>query len=180
MLSRRRRIGVEGRGGKATSAKIAAALRCDYSPRTYRRMPSALAARCIFSDRSMRFHASTCLRLLACATAYLALIGVASPAAAGGQPIELGTQTGIHDGQSGIVLDTQTGIHDGQSGVVLQNAPLSRAPMVPAQQLPTLEQPDAAGGQPPIVVAPYIALPGANAATPGAGAAYRASSGNRQ
>ena len=132
----------------------------------------------------MRFHASTCLRLLACATAYLALIGIASPAAAGGQPIELGTQTGIHDGQSGIVLDTQTGIHDGQSGVVLQNAPLSRAPMVPAQQLPTLEQSDSASGQPPIIVEPYIALPGAGAATPAAGSGYRmtrgTTRGNRQ
>jgi hypothetical protein len=128
----------------------------------------------------MRFPVRLRLRTVICAAAYLALTGGASHAMAGGQPVELGTQTGIHDGQSGIVLDTQTGIHDGQSGIVLQNAPLSSAPMVPAQQLPTLDPQDASGGQPPIVVAPYIALPGANAATSGAGIGYRATPGNRQ
>jgi hypothetical protein len=65
-----------------------------------------------------------------------------------------------------VVLDTQTGIHDGQSGIVLQNAPLSRAPMVPAQQLPTPTELNATSGDQPLVVAPYIALPGANGAAP--------------
>lgn len=110
----------------------------------------------------------------------LALLGGAVPyAMADGQSVELGTQTGIHDGQSGVVLDTQTGIHDGKGGLVLQNAPLSRAPMVPARQLPTLEPSDSASGQPPIIVAPYVNLPGAGGA-PAAGASYRMSPGNRQ
>jgi hypothetical protein len=58
-----------------------------------------------------------------------------------------------------VVLDTQTGIHDGKSGVVLQNAPLARQPMVPAQPMATLTDmtPQA---QQPIVVSPYIELPG--------------------
>ncbi|MBU6487945.1 MAG: hypothetical protein KGQ57_08980 [Burkholderiales bacterium] len=72
----------------------------------------------------------------------LALMGIASYALAEGQP---------------LVLDSQTGVHDGQSGLVLQNAPFSRAPMVPAQQLPTPTELDSTSGQPPIVVAPYIA-----------------------
>ena len=132
----------------------------------------------------MGFHVLPCLRLTVRAAAYLALTGGAAHAMADGQPLELGTQTGIHDGQSGVVLDTQTGIHDGKSGLVLQNAPLSRAPMVPAQQLPTLEQSDSTSGQPPIIVEPYIALPGAGAATPAAGSGYRmtrgTTRGNRQ
>lgn len=128
----------------------------------------------------MRFPVRLRLRTVICAAAYLALTGGASHAMAGGQPVELGTQTGIHDGQSGIVLDTQTGIHDGQSGIVLQNAPLSSAPMVPARQLPTLEQSDSGSGQPPIVVAPYIALPGAQGGAPTAGAGYRMLPGSRQ
>jgi len=58
-----------------------------------------------------------------------------------------------------VILDTQTGIHDGKSGVILQNAPLTRQPMVPAQSTATL--PDMAPqAQQPIVVAPYIELPG--------------------
>jgi hypothetical protein len=93
-----------------------------------------------------------------------ALLSIAPYAAADGQP---------------LVLDTQTGIHDGQSGIVLQNAPLSRAPMVPAQQLPTLQQLDSTSGQPPIVVEPYIALPGAGGAAAGS-TGYRTSRGNRQ
>lgn len=61
-----------------------------------------------------------------------------------------------------LVLDTQRGISDGQSGVVLQNAPLSRAPMVNAQSpaRPAELAPDA--GQPPVIVAPYVQLPGAS------------------
>lgn len=65
-----------------------------------------------------------------------------------------------------VVLDTQTGIHDGQSGIVLQNAPLSRAPMVQAQQLPTPTELNATTSGSPIVVAPYIELPGENGAAP--------------
>ena len=59
-----------------------------------------------------------------------------------------------------VILDTQSGIHDGKSGVVLQNAPLVRQPMVPAQPTATLTDmtPQA---QQPIVVSPYIELPGA-------------------
>jgi len=58
-----------------------------------------------------------------------------------------------------VVLDTQTGIHDGRSGVILQNAPLARQPIVPAQ--PTAALPDMTPqAQQPIVVAPYIELPG--------------------
>lgn len=114
----------------------------------------------------MSFHVSPCLRTAVRAAAYVALMGIASSAVAGGQPLAFGTQTGIYDGKSGIVLDTQTGIHDGRSGIVLQNAPLSQEPMVPAQQLPTLEQTGSANGQPTIVVEPYIALPGANGAMP--------------
>lgn len=55
-----------------------------------------------------------------------------------------------------VVLDTQTGIHDGKSGMVLQNAPLVRQPMVPAATLTDV----APQGQPPIIVSPYIELPG--------------------
>ncbi len=109
----------------------------------------------------MSVHVSPRLRAAVRAAAYLALMGIASRAMAGGQPSELGTQMGIYDGKSGIVLDTQTGIHDGQSGIVLQTAPLSSEPMVPAQQLPTLKQTGSSNGQPSIVVEPYIALPGA-------------------
>jgi hypothetical protein len=128
----------------------------------------------------MGFYVSSRLCTALRAVAYLVLLGAASHASADGQPLELGTQTGIHDGQSGIVLDTHTGIHNGRSGLVLQNAPLSSAPMVPAQQLPTLEQSDSGSGQPPIVVAPYIALPGAQGGAPTAGAGYRMLPGSRQ
>lgn len=128
----------------------------------------------------MSYYASFRLRTVVRAAAYLALMGAASHALADGQPSILDSRMGIQDGQSGVVLDTQTGIHDGRSGVVLQNAPLSRAPMVPAQQLPTLQPSDVTDGQPPIVVAPYIALPGANGAPPAAGSGYRMSRGSRQ
>lgn len=65
-----------------------------------------------------------------------------------------------------VILGTQTGIHDGKSGVVLQNAPLSRQPMVPTERLPEL----APQAQPPIVVSPYVQIPGTQAAPT---AAYR-------
>ncbi|MCM2490655.1 hypothetical protein [Burkholderia glumae] len=57
-----------------------------------------------------------------------------------------------------VVLDTQTGIHDGRSGVVLQTAPLDPAPIVaPAEirQPAGLQQ----NNQIPMVVAPYIRVP---------------------
>ena len=61
-----------------------------------------------------------------------------------------------------LVLDTQRGISDGQSGVVLQNAPLSRAPIVNAQSpgRPVELAPDAA--QQPVIVSPYVEWSGAN------------------
>lgn len=128
----------------------------------------------------MRSSVSFPLRSAVWAAVSVALLGTASYAMAGGEPLELGTQTGIHDGQSGIVLDTQTGIHDGRSGIVLQNAPLSAEPMVPAPQLPTLEQTGSAAEQTPIVISPYIALPSANGSMPSAGSGYRMPRGNRQ
>lgn len=100
-------------------------------------------------------------RSILCAAACLTLVGVSPYAAADGQP---------------LVLDSQTGVHGGQSGVVLQSAPFSREPMVPAQQLPAPQQLNPASGEPPIVVAPYIALPGPNGvagASPAMGNAYR-------
>lgn len=105
------------------------------------------------------------LRIAVGAAMCLALAGIASRAMADGQP---------------LVLDTQTGIHDGQSGLVLQNAPLSREPMVPMQQLPTPSQMNTTSGAPPIVVAPYIALPGSNGGAPSAGAGNRALRSSRQ
>ncbi len=112
----------------------------------------------------MRFSFSPRSRAAVYAAACLVLAGVASRAMADGQP---------------LVLDTQTGIHDGKSGLVLQNAPLSRAQMVPAQQLPAPEQLNATSGDPPIVVAPYIALPGASGAAPAGANGYGYGYGNR-
>ncbi|CAD6547109.1 hypothetical protein LMG27952_04521 [Paraburkholderia hiiakae] len=57
----------------------------------------------------------------------------------------------VHAGQP-LILDTQRGISDGQPGVVLQNAPLSREPMVQAAQ-PAGLVPDSSQ---PYVVAPYV------------------------
>lgn len=107
----------------------------------------------------MGFLSSPRCRVAAKTAMCLAFAGIASYATADGPP---------------VVLDTQTGIHDGQSGLVLQNAPLSREPMVPMQQLAAPAQPDpaAANGQPPIVVAPYIALPGPGGAAPATGNGY--------
>jgi hypothetical protein len=55
-----------------------------------------------------------------------------------------------------LVLDTQRGISDGQPGIVLQNAPLSHEPMVEAAH-PAGMGPDSSQ---PIVVAPYVEVPG--------------------
>jgi hypothetical protein len=57
-----------------------------------------------------------------------------------------------------VILDTQTGIHDGQSGVVLQSAPLGRTPIVSATDVAAPGE-LAPQTQPAIVVSPYIALP---------------------
>jgi hypothetical protein len=59
-----------------------------------------------------------------------------------------------------VILDTQEGIRDGQSGVVLQNAPLLSEPMVPAESTAAVGE-FATPAQPPIIVSPYIAVPGA-------------------
>lgn len=58
-----------------------------------------------------------------------------------------------------VVLDTQTGIHDGRSGVVLQTAPLNPAPIVEPAQIrqPAKLQQD--NQQTPLIVAPYIRVP---------------------
>lgn len=66
-----------------------------------------------------------------------------------------------------LVLDTQTGIHDGQSGIVLQTAPLSKTMGTMA---PTAQIPGSGGdeGQPPIIVEPRV------------GGGYSASGGYRQ
>lgn len=57
------------------------------------------------------------------------------------------------------ILDSQSGISDGQSGTVLQTAPLSRQPIVGAQPIATPTE-FAPNSSIPIVVAPYIQLPG--------------------
>jgi hypothetical protein len=56
-----------------------------------------------------------------------------------------------------LVLDTQRGISDGQPGIVLQNAPLSHEPMVEAAHPPGMGGADSSQ---PIVVAPYVEVPG--------------------
>lgn len=58
-----------------------------------------------------------------------------------------------------VILDTQTGIHDGRSGVVLQNAPLVSQPMVAAQPTASLQE-FAPQQQPAVIVAPYVEVPG--------------------
>jgi len=65
-----------------------------------------------------------------------------------------------------LILDTQRGISDGQSGIVLQNAPLSSRPMVQMQSLPTLNGTGTDGSQAPIVVAPYVEVPGGGGRPP--------------
>jgi hypothetical protein len=57
-----------------------------------------------------------------------------------------------------LILDTQTGIHSGAGGTVLQTAPLNGSGLVPARPMATLpELPQQ--GQQTIVVSPYIELP---------------------
>ncbi|MFL9907429.1 hypothetical protein [Paraburkholderia sp. RL17-337-BIB-A] len=58
-----------------------------------------------------------------------------------------------------LILDSQSGISDGQSGTVLQTAPLSRQPIVEAQPIATPAE-LAPNSSIPVVVAPYIAVPG--------------------
>nr|WP_259294982.1 hypothetical protein [Paraburkholderia sp. DHOC27] len=59
------------------------------------------------------------------------------------------------------ILDTQHGISDGHKGTVLQTAPLSHQRIVEAQPIasPTELTPNSST---PIIVAPYIQLPGGN------------------
>jgi len=64
-----------------------------------------------------------------------------------------------------VILDTQSGISDGQSGTVLQTAPLSRQPIVEAQPIATPAE-LAPNSSVPIVVAPYIEMPGGGATFP--------------
>jgi hypothetical protein len=54
-----------------------------------------------------------------------------------------------------LILDTQTGIHSGAGGMVLQTAPLNQPGMVPARPLGTLPEVPQQGQQ-TIVVSPYI------------------------
>ncbi len=72
---------------------------------------------------------------------------------------------GAHAAGKPLILDTETGINDGQSGTVLQTAPLSHQPMVQMQQLPTLDGTTANGSQ-PIIVAPYVEVPGGGGRPP--------------
>ncbi|MGN4077235.1 hypothetical protein ACS0X5_36420 [Burkholderia gladioli] len=58
-----------------------------------------------------------------------------------------------------VVLDTQTGIHDGRSGVVLQTAPLNPAPIVAPAQIRQPAQLPQDNQQTPLIVAPYIRVP---------------------
>ncbi|AIO68831.1 hypothetical protein [Burkholderia oklahomensis] len=84
-------------------------------------------------------------RFFCFATSCVALCGITVPAVAGtnGAP---------------LILDTQSGIHDGKSGIVLQNAPLSRAPIAaPAQPAPMTGLPP--DSTTPMVVVPYIEVP---------------------
>lgn len=67
-----------------------------------------------------------------------------------------------------LVLDTQGGIHDGKSGGTgLQTAPPSRRGAAGAQPYiaPEASQPNGAA-QYPIIVAPYIEVPGGGAHPP--------------
>jgi hypothetical protein len=72
---------------------------------------------------------------------------------------------GVQAAGKPLILDTQTGINDGQSGTVLQTAPLSHQPMVQMQQLPTLNGNGTDGSQ-PIIVAPYVEVPGGGGRPP--------------
>ncbi|MCS6480572.1 hypothetical protein NX869_30770 [Burkholderia thailandensis] len=62
-----------------------------------------------------------------------------------------------------LMLDRRSGIHARKSGIMLQNAPLSRAPIVaPAKPAPMTELPSGStmGSTAPMVVIPYIEVPG--------------------
>ncbi|WP_322046131.1 hypothetical protein [Paraburkholderia sp. J67] len=72
---------------------------------------------------------------------------------------------GAHAAGKPLILDTESGINDGQSGTVLQTAPLSHQPMVQMQQLSTLNGTGADGSQ-PIIVAPYVEVPGGGGRPP--------------
>lgn len=76
------------------------------------------------------------------------------------------TSAGAHAGGQPLILDTQRGISDGQPGMVLQNAPLSSQPMVQAPSLPTLNGTGADGSQVPVIVAPYVEVPGGGGRSP--------------
>src|SRR5471032_1287606 len=56
-----------------------------------------------------------------------------------------------------LILDTQTGIHSGAGGTVLQTAPLNGPGMVPARSMSTLQELPQQDQQ-TIVVSPYIEL----------------------
>jgi hypothetical protein len=93
----------------------------------------------MLSDHSIQlFRSAVVVALLASASAANAA------SATGGQP---------------LVLDTQRGISDGQSGTVLQTAPLSSARIVEAQPIATPVE-LAPNSSPPLIVAPYIQVPG--------------------
>jgi hypothetical protein len=64
-----------------------------------------------------------------------------------------------------VILDSQGGINDGQSGTVLQTAPLSRQPIVEAQPIAAPAE-LAPNSSVPIVVAPYVQLPGGGGMAP--------------
>jgi len=81
-----------------------------------------------------------------------------------------------------LILDTQTGIHSGAGGTVLQTGPLNGSGMVPARPMATLpELPQQ--GQQTIIVSPYIDLQqGVHHAGQGYGSSTNSqpSSSNRQ
>jgi len=81
------------------------------------------------------------LKYALCGALFLAcaFVALGARAQAGGQP---------------LVLDTQTGIHGGSAGTVLQTGPLSGSGMVQARPLATL--PELPQNQQSIVVSPYI------------------------
>ncbi|MGA7816749.1 hypothetical protein [Caballeronia sp.] len=81
------------------------------------------------------------LKYALCGALFLAcgFVVLGALAQAGGQP---------------LVLDTQTGIHGGSAGTVLQTGPLTGSGMVQARTLATL--PELPQNQQTIVVSPYI------------------------
>lgn len=103
------------------------------------------------SDRFLHRISRKGMSLALMAGAVMAMALASAGAGAAGQP---------------LILDTQRGISDGQSGTVLQNAPLSPQPMVQTQSLPTLNGSGTDGSQPPIIVAPYVEVPGGGGRPP--------------